>query len=486
MASAEDDAAALEQLEMEIEALRYTYEEGDHVAIACDQGVATLSFVARPRGATAVAAAAAAAGGDDGNDGNDGNGDDDDDDEATIVPRSNHFVEADLVIVASVASATKPCYPHCPPTVRLAGARGLGDTRARALVAALEAEASSLAAHGEPALGALVERARDLATAADTPLGDCPICLEPLPAAVVAPPSPTAAPSPPLARLGCFHALHAACLVRWYRHAQADLSEQERALAERVRSSAAAAALARETLPPRDALGGRALRSAAPTRRRQEMGEEEADEGDEEGQPQAAPTESDPYRLDCPSCRAPFSVAHVVAAKQQRGREGDSGGGGGGNDDGGAAATRALWRLLGSPGDLAALAIDDKASDDSGWADARLREDQARRAAAFERQRAAGGTVVEELSERQRLALLGQQREREEEAGREEAQREEAQREAQAGAPTATAGGGGRGGARGRRGGGGGGRGGGRGQQAGGRRGGGGRGGQSHAPARPT
>jgi hypothetical protein len=475
----EDESRAL--LEAEVEALGFTYDESDHIRVSydADQATATVSFTARPRGAAPLPPDDADA--------------DADAETTTTVPLTSHFIEADLKLVASAPQG----YPSQPLVVRLTGARGLGGDRAAALVERLKSEAEALAAHGEPSLGLLVEQARDWATEADAlgPEGDCPVCLEALAAANAA-----AAAGGALARLPCFHALHAQCFARWFRFAQRDLDDKARSLAERVRSSAAAAALERETLPPRDALGGKALRGVAVlvrrrSRRREEEEEVEEEEEQEGDEASAAAAISDPFRLDCPSCRAPFSVARVVAAKRRRGAGGAAAADA--NEGDGERATRALWWLLqvdggggGGGASASAAAADALAAlelaaegDGAGppgscpWRDAQLVEAQRGRQQAFERQMAAGGVIdesqgagvsLDELAERQRRERE-QQRQREgEEKEREKKQQGQAQGQGGQQGGRAPAGrGGGRGG---------GGRGGG-GRRGGGERGGGARGG---------
>jgi len=130
------------------------------------------------------------------------------------------FCEATLILSAP------PGYPTCaqPVAVALARARGLGDARRAALLAALEAAAGD--AIGDAALGTLIEAGLDGLTALNEPEGDCALCLNPLleraggccggtPAvgalsAVGGAPLASASSAPPrdLLKLDCYHCLH--------------------------------------------------------------------------------------------------------------------------------------------------------------------------------------------------------------------------------------------------------------------------------------
>lgn len=136
--------ASDDDLAMELEALRYTYpeiqiEEGPALA-AADDGAADAGAA----GAAPSPAASAS---------------------IALRPRGARqaFVSATLHLAAPAG------YPATSPSIQLLDPRGLGDARAAALLARLNAEAADLA--GGPCLGALVEACQDGLTEANAPEG---------------------------------------------------------------------------------------------------------------------------------------------------------------------------------------------------------------------------------------------------------------------------------------------------------------------------
>jgi hypothetical protein len=131
--------------------------------------------------------------------------------------KGSTFVEAMLTLT------TPPGYPAAtagPVAVSLSAVRGLGDSRAAALAAALRAEAA--AAAGDAALGTLIEVGLDGLTAMNAPEPGtaCGLCLDALVPSVEGCSSggsggggpaglgPAGGPPKGLLKLACYHCLH--------------------------------------------------------------------------------------------------------------------------------------------------------------------------------------------------------------------------------------------------------------------------------------
>lgn len=149
------DAAAAEEIALELEAVRYTYPElRDAPPAGPDRrggGGAAAAASSPPqaaRGADGAAAAPAAV-------------------EIDLAPRGARqaFVSARLRL-----DFENSAYPEAPPGIQILEPRGLGDARLAAAYDKLRSEAADLA--GGPAVGRLVELAEEILSDYNTPEGE--------------------------------------------------------------------------------------------------------------------------------------------------------------------------------------------------------------------------------------------------------------------------------------------------------------------------
>ncbi len=155
-----------EDVDAEVEALRYTY--GEELSIGIEGDTCTLQITVQPH-----------TGGD----------------------SSVQFVEARLQLLVDSS------YPTCGPSISVMDAKGMDDARVRALWQHLQQEAEL--ACGELVLGHLIELAKDHLTASNVPDGACMICLDDMVADAAASTSGSDAEgAAALAKLPCFHAFH--------------------------------------------------------------------------------------------------------------------------------------------------------------------------------------------------------------------------------------------------------------------------------------